>query len=385
MLRSITLALLLLALPAAARAQEPISRADSAEVLVGTAERLQAQGSTELAEALARLVERRYADTPAAARAAALLTTTVATRESRSGRAGLISFTTIYGAWLGVAVPAMLGADSPEAYGLGLLTGAPLGFFGGRAYAKDRSVSAGDAGLITWSGLFGTWQGGGWVQVGDDLECDVDFCSEDGPDSEEIFGWMVAGGLLGIGTSMVVADRTDVTGGTATMIGWGSLWGTGLGLVTAVIADYEGNDEPLTAALIGGDVGLLSMALLAPRWDMSSGRAWLVNAGGVMGAAVGGGIDLIIQPDDEDLAILIPTVGAAVGLGLAAHLTRDMDEGRVREGMLRDPRDASGALLRLREGDWSVALPQPTPALLREHARDDGELGLRVELLDARF
>ena len=140
----------------------------------------------------------------------------------------------------------------------------------------------------------------------------------------------------------------------------------------------------MIAALIGGDVGFASMAVLAPRWDMSTGRAWLINAAGVMGGAIGGGIDLLIQPDDEDIAVLIPTIGAAVGLGLGAHLTRDYDEGRVREGML-EPADDGSALVRLRNGEWRVALPQPAPVLLRENPRDDGELGVRVQLLDARF
>ena len=38
-----------------------------------------------------------------------------------------------------------------------------------------------------------------------------------------------------VGASTLAANRTDVTGGTATMIGWGSLWGTWAGIVTAVV------------------------------------------------------------------------------------------------------------------------------------------------------
>jgi hypothetical protein len=378
--------LMLLSLSGPAAAQEPVTRADSAAVLVGTAERLHAQGSTELAAALARVVERRYADTPALARASALLALLRANERSSSGRIGLVAFTTIYGAWLGVAVPWMFDADRPEAYGLGLLTAAPLGFFGGRLFARERSISAGDAGLVAWSGSWGTWQGGGWMAVlGDDEdECiDPGFCST-GPEVSEVVGAMVIGGLAGIAASGIVADRTDVSGGTATMIGWGSLWGTGLGLVTSVLANLD-DDEILAATLIGGDVGFASAALLAPRWDMSSGRAWLVNASGIMGAAIGGGVDLLIQPGDEDVAILIPTIGAAVGLGLGAALTRDMDEGRVRQGSLRDPRDASTALVRLAAGEWRFGLPQPMPVLLRTDGTPDVAPGLRVDLLDARF
>ena len=378
-------------LAAPARAQQPITRADTAAVLVAEAERLASGDADELAAALARLVQRRYGDTPAAARAAAVLAQLVETRPvgvSRAGRVGLISYTTLYGAWLGVAFPLMLESESPEAYGLGLLVGAPIGFFGGRAFAHGRSVTGGDAGVITWGGLWGTWQGGGWMNVlGGDEVCDPpEFgggCYDSGPEASDIVGAMVAGGLIGTGVGMYAADRTDIGGGTATMISWASLWGTWGGVASAIVLDFEGEDEPLVAALLGGDAGLLAMALLAPRWDMSSGRAWLVNAGGVMGGTIGAGLDLIVQPSDEDVAILIPTIGAGIGLALGAHLTRDMDEGRVRRGMLDD--DASPALVRVRDGEWSVSLPQPAPALLREHASDRGELGLRFELLDARF
>lgn len=352
-------------------------------MLVGTAERLHAQGSEALAEALARIVERRYAGTPAHARATALLAGLHGEQRSGAGRVGLIAYSTIYGAWLGVAVPLMFDADRPEAYGAGLLAGAPLGFFGGRWFARERSISAGDAGLIAWSGVWGTWQGGGWMSVlGDRTECSggADCYSTDA-DASDFVGAMVVGGLAGTVAAAVVADRVDVAAGTSTMIGWGSLWGTGAGLVTAVLADLDG-DEVLAAALIGGDAGFAVPAVLAPRWDMSNGRAWLVNAAGVMGGAIGGGVDLLVQPN-SDVAILIPAIGSAVGLGLGAWLTRDMDEGRVREGALQ--RDPQGALLGLRDGQWRLALPQPTPVLLLNDGTRGAEPGMRVPLLDARF
>ena len=380
----VTALLVLLCAHTPAAAQQPITRADSADVLVGTAERLHANGSEVLAEALAALVRRRYADTPAAARADLLLATLRANASSGAGRIGLVAYSTIYGAWLGVAVPIMFEADRPQAYGLGLLTGAPLGFFGGRWFARDRSISGGDAGLIAWSGVWGTWQGGGWMGVlGDRTECSGDVCYAVDADAPDVVGATVIGGLLGTVAAAWVADRVDVSGGTATMISWSSLWGTGAGLVASVLADLDG-DEVLAAALIGGDAGFATAAALGPHWDMSTGRAWLVNAAGVMGGAIGGGVDLLIQPDNDDVAILIPAIGAAAGLGLGAWLTRDMDEGRMREGSIREAPD-HGALLGLRNGDWDVALPIPTPILLQMDGAPEPEPGLRVQLIDARF
>ena len=55
----------------------------------------------------------------------------------------------LYGAFLGAAIPAALGADDPEGYGAGLLVGAPLGFFASRAYAKNPAITDGQAGSRT--------------------------------------------------------------------------------------------------------------------------------------------------------------------------------------------------------------------------------------------
>lgn len=376
--------------PGAARAQEPLTRADSAAVLVGTAERMDAEGADALAEAIARMVERRYADTPAAARATQLLATLRTTRRDRSGRVELIAWSTLYGAWLGVAVPAMLDADGPEAYGLGLIVGAPAGLLAGRAYSRDRSVSAGDARAITFGGSWGTWQGAGWqlvLEIGEGAcsPTDVD-CSADG--TQELFGMMVGGGLVGLAAGAIAANNTDIGAGTATLVNFGALWGTWYGVVAAVLADLDDEDDGvLTAALLGGDAGLVAMALVAPRVDMSRNRARLINAAGIIGLAVGGGMDLLTTPDDEKVAIGIPALTSALGLYIGTYLTRDYDGApRMREGRLDTGAESSFALLGLRDGRWRVSLPQPTPRLLRSGpaARESG-VAVHVPLLDARF
>lgn len=386
----LALAFFLLSGAAPARAQEPLTRADSADVLVGAAERLDADGADELAAALARLVRSRYADTPAAARADALLGSTQVTRRDRSGRVELIAWGTLYGAWLGVAIPMALDVDSPEPYGLGLIAGAPLGFMGARAYTRDRSVSAGDARAITFGGTWGTWQGFGWshvLDVGAESYCDApDVCYEGDIAFEETVMMMVGGGVLGIAAGAIAANNTDIGAGTSTLINFGALWGSWYGVVAGVFADLDNEDDGmLTAALIGGDVGLAAMAVFAPRLDMSRNRARLINAAGVIGLAAGGGIDLLIQPQDENVAIGIPAIGSVLGLWLGAHMTRDYDHGELRQGLL-EAESTGHALLELRDGDWRLGLPQPTPTIVRSGARaSDSGLAVRVPMLDARF
>src|SRR5690606_20240382 len=93
------------------------SRADSAAVLLDSARRFEQESRAEVASALYSLILQRYGDTPAAAAVRAR------SREGRvildrSGRTELLVWGTTYGLWLGVAVPLILDADGPEAYGI---------------------------------------------------------------------------------------------------------------------------------------------------------------------------------------------------------------------------------------------------------------------------
>src|SRR5690606_25814729 len=127
---------LLAGVPARAAAQE--TRADTAAVLLRVAEQLEAEGRTALAAALLQAVLERYGETPAAAEIArrrAAERTVAAAEVTGSGRGELMVWGTLYGLWLGAAIPAAAGADDPEAYGLGLLLGGPAGFLASRLYA----------------------------------------------------------------------------------------------------------------------------------------------------------------------------------------------------------------------------------------------------------
>ena len=63
-------------------------------------------------------------------------------------------FGTLYGSWLGIAVPAAFGAEGPEAYGAGLLIGGPGGLVGSRAMQRARPMSEGQARAISWGGIW---------------------------------------------------------------------------------------------------------------------------------------------------------------------------------------------------------------------------------------
>lgn len=199
--------------------------------------------------------------------------------------------------------------------------------------------------------------------------------------SEAVFASMLVGGLAGVATGALLARSQDIPPGTATMVSFGSLWGTWFAVAAGMLGDLEG-DDLLTTALLGGNAGLVSTAFLAPRWDMSRERARLVNVAGVAGLVGGLGLDLLLQPDDDKVQVAIPLATSVAGLAAGALLTRGYDRARD-----RDDGPDSGAMIELRDGRLGFDVPLPSPALVRQPGRDHGRLApaVRLTLLDARF
>lgn len=382
--------LLLLGLQVAApRSALAQARADSAAVLLDAARRLEAEGQRDVAQALYRFIARQYAGTPAAAAVVALSRRLDELGDPRAGRTELMVGGTLYGAWLGVAIPLALDADRPEAYGIGLLAGAPLGFLAARAYANAHALTEGQARAITFGGAWGTWQGAGWSQVfrlGRSTEpCPWDPAQrcETGDATTETTLAMIAGGLAGIGAGVLLARR-PIRAGTATAVSLGSGWGTVYGFGTAVLTGLD-DDERATWALtlIGGNVGIVASALLAERMRLTRERARLISIAGVAGGLAGLGLDLLIQPRDERLAVAIPMATSALGLVLGVSWTRHHDQ--VRPEHDAPPPDEAAALLRIDGGSASFGVPQARIALLPTNERGKPGAAARVELLHVRL
>lgn len=405
--RSLTvlLALALLAFgpvrPAPASAQ--LTPADSAEVLLDAASRFSAEGRQDIAQALYRHIVQRFPGTPAAAVAVLRLGAGRVEEVGGSGKVELQVWSTLYGLWLGVAVPGAFGADSSEPYGLGLLLGGPAGFVAGKALARSRpDLTIGQARAITLGGTWGTWQGWGWAEVFDLGTQEVcvnepwgSYCYEDGDSSEEKFAAMILGGAAGIATGAVLARR-PITPGVATSANFGSLWGSWLGFGLGYLADWE-DDTLLAATLLGGNGGLAVGAVGASRLEMSRSRSRIVSIYGVIGGLAGAGVDLLARPDDDKVAMAIPLAGSVVGLALGVANTRDYDApsgvggvgngGGAGAGSGADAAALGGGLLNYANGSWSVDAPMLLPRVVEM----DGPRGtvrrpaLGVNLFSARF
>jgi len=390
LLVSVTLLLTSSFLPRALEAQA--TPAESAAVLLQTAESFSAQGDSDVAEAIYRYIVDHFAGTPAAQTANQRLAGIRSEGTGGSGSVELQVWTTTFGLYLGVAIPGALGADDSEPYGVGLLLGGPVGFFSGRALARANNLTEGQARAITMGGSWGMWQAFGWRKVfdlgiGEICHADYwdpsqEYCYPE-DETEENFAATIVGGLAGMVAGYALSSRA-VSPGVATAVNFGALWGTWFGVAGGELMDLE-DDNLLASTLIGGNAGLAATAMLAPNWNISRSRARIVSIAGVIGGLGGAGIDLLVQPDHKKVAIAIPLATSLIGLGVGAYSTReyDVDAGGAEDGgALPD-----GALINLRDGRWGVNTPVPYPVMLERRGRQGWvhTPGLGVTLLSARF
>ena len=178
-------------------------------------------------------------------------------------------------------------------------------------------MSEGQASLINLGGTWGIWQATGAAAIAD-------------VDETVVIGASMAGGLMGLVLSTSIVQNRYVSSGDATMINFGGIWGTWLAICGTMAANVENEDTILTAAMLGGDTGLLTMALLAPGWRMSRSRARLVNIGGIVGTlyGIGTGILFDVNTDRTTWWSTIAGTGSILGLAAGAYLTRHYDTGR---------------------------------------------------------
>ncbi len=369
------LALAVTAVPC--QAQEPVP-ADHAAALYRAALALESEQSYDLADALMEYILRHYPDSDAAAAIVRTRSQPGRRRLDTSGRTELVVWSTLYGLWLGVAVPGMLGAENAAAYGAGLLVGGPLGLGTAMTATRGRPVSDGTAAAITFGGTWGTWQGWGWADVlGSRRRCEPDsysggeWCYDDGPSAEAVLGSMIAGGVAGILVGSRIAGTHGITPGQASTTSLAAVWGIWYGYALSVLTGLDGSsDGALTAALVGGDLGLLIGAGIARRRHPTRSAARLVSIAGVAGGLAGLGLDLIVQPSSDGVAVGIPMATSALALAVAASAisSRPSSETGLRAGA---------------RGDWRIGGPV-VPAFRRD---DGGRLrpALAMTLLSGRF
>ncbi len=231
---------------------------------------------------------------------------------SGMSKASLVGFGTLFTTWLGIGTLILTDSEEREPFGV-VLIAAPLGGLAGSLkLTRKMKLSDGQVSLINLGGYWGIWQATAAAIIAD-------------ADGRVAVGASMAGGVIGLAISSSIVQGRYITPGDATMINFGGIWGTWFALCGAMLADLDDSDSVLTSSMIGGDVGLFTMAVLSPKIRMSRARARLINISGVVGALYGLGTNVLFEIDSKRDFWSVLGVGSILGLAAGAYFTRDYD------------------------------------------------------------
>jgi len=277
-------------------------------------------------------------------------------------RASLVGFGTLFCTWSGVGTTILLDMDEPEMIGLvGCISGPLGGLAGSMKLTRNMKLSDGQASLITFGGAWGIWQAIGTAIVADAEE-------------KGAVGASMAGGVIGLGVSGALVRNRYISPSSATMIRFGGIWGTWFAICGAMMANVEDSDDVLIYSMIGGDVGLITTALLSPKLKMSNARARLINISGIVGTLYGLGTNVLFEIDSKRDFWNILGVGGVLGLVIGSYFTRNYD-------------DKSDYFSKESISEWNREVNSSITGLLHPSGvkRQIREIEFRMPLLNAEF
>ena len=287
-------------------------------------------------------------------------------------RASLVGFGTIYTTWVGVGTLILLDVDEGGPYGLALIVGSVGGLLGSLSLTRESELSDGQASLITLGGTWGVWQAVGAANLAN------------ASDKLRV-GASMAGGAIGLALASSIVRGRDISPGDATLINFGGIWGTWFSICGAMAARDRSSDSSkfvLGSAMMGGNVGLSTMAAWSAKLDMSLARARLINIGGIVGTLYGLGTSILldIEPEDRSFWSLMG-IGGVVGLTAGAYFTRNYDT------QTSYFTESGVGLLNLEAAEkrWNVSLPAITVSSIGGRDSRIPDIELRTSLVQVQF
>ena len=260
----------------------------------------------------------------------------------QEGRPLLVASTTLLGlAFYGWAVPyAGDVSDDKTAVGLYLLTAAGS-FFVPFAATSHQSVSYGMTDLALYGATRGVVHGLLVYQL---------FSGSDNTSQGNVGGALIGSLVEGVG-GYVWAQRAGVDAGEAQTISTLGDFGLLEGLGVAALADYYDDDDNVAGAaavLAGSAAGIAGGAALGHNRSYSYGDASIMRNAGVLGAFAAEMVTDWFQPED-DAYITAAMIGGPVGLALGDRLVANT-EFNVGQSVLNTLGMVAGAALGLGVG-----------------------------------
>lgn len=291
---------------------------------------------------------------------------------SGMSRASLVGFGTLFTTWIGVGTLVLLDIEEAVPYGLVLIAAPVSGLFGSLSLTRESELSDGQASLINLGGAWGIWQAVGGAILADAGE-------------KATVGASMTGGAIGLALAGSIVRGRDISLGNATLINFGGIWGTWFSICTAMAVRDRSRDNRnfiLSSAMIGGNVGLTTMAVWSTKLNMSLARARLINIGGIVGTLYGLGTSILLDIESEDRAFWsLLGLGGVVGLTAGAYLTRNYDT------QASYFTESGVGLLNLEPAEkrWSLSFPTIGVVPVSNGNSQKPDIELRTSLVRLRF
>lgn len=142
----------------------------------------------------------------------------------------------------------------------------------------------------------------------------------------------IASGMVGSMSEAIaffyVADKSNMTPGTAEVICIGGDFGLGLGIGTTHLANFLREDNErlfCTSILCGSGAGLLAGKFLADQQPYTRGDAYVLRGAGILGAYLPLGAVDMSKPKDDKAYTAAAMAGSVAGLGLGHFLVKGKD------------------------------------------------------------
>jgi hypothetical protein len=295
-----------------------------------------AQGDQPAARALAARLTGDHAAHPAAAQIAQVLgaldrppvrgpidavadeprPTRPVERPTSAARAELALFQTVHGVVAGIELCIAAECDdAAPAIGVVALAGT-VGAAASLVFGQE--ITPGQRALLNSGPLWGLFNAAILLSLVD-------------PDTPAAVALPLFGGQLVGLVAGAAAFAARPTSGQVALANTFGLWAGVLTAGALVAARVDFDDEgPFAVIGVAADVGLAVGATIAARYPWTSrGRTLVIDAGGIVGGLVGLGAGVVVDDRLGETGVGLGTLGAALGLGAAAYLTRrwDADDG----------------------------------------------------------
>jgi hypothetical protein len=284
------------------------------------------------------------------ARAGVPVEPSVANRNEHNGRGTIVSATTLYGIWVGIATDVMFTIDGPRAAIVPPLLGMAAGLGLSLAVTSAHPIDNAQSWSIITGLEYGSLNGAFWAG-GLDLS------------QKTVVSTALATGLAAGAIGLVVGNKVDPEQGDVEVVRSGLLWGTVGGMLG--MATLSSSGSSLTTFYRGTgvamDLGFLAGLGAAASSNVSRNRALIIDAGTLGGLVAGGGITWLATATPNQTSGRAIAAGAlggmTIGMLTTIYLSRHMDDDDDRGPTV-------GALLgRDARGRWRLGTPDPAPVL----------------------